>query len=235
MDADKLVTLGFTKREAQAYLALLKLEEAKAGEIAELTKEDRTNVYDSLKNLIKKGLVSYVIKENKTYYRIAPPEKLKNYLQEKEKTLQEILPDLTKIYKSYTPKPVIEVYEGKEGIKTIMSDLLKEGKEFVGFGATDRASVLLPEFTKRYLKEREKKKIKARQIYPKGERILPSKLSTFKAIPKEFCGPATTLIYGNKVALFMWFIEPPVVVLIKNKEAAQAYKNQFEFMWKMVK
>lgn len=235
MDVDKLVALGLTKREAIAYLALLKLEEAKAGEIAENTKEDRTNIYDSLKSLIKKGLVSYIIKNNKTYYRIAAPEKLKNYVEEKEKILQEILPDLNKIYKSYKPKPVIEVYEGKEGIKTVLSDILKERKDFVGFGATDRANILLPEFTKRYLNEREKKNIRARQFYPKGGRVLQSKLSVFKSIPKEFAGPATTLIYGSKVAIFMWFIEPLVVVLIKNKEAAKAYKNQFELMWKLIK
>jgi len=235
MDQEKLIALGFTKREAQAYLALLILEEAKAGEIAERTKEDRTNIYDSLRSLIKKGLVNYVKKDNKTYFRIAPPDKLKAYLAEKEKTLQDILPELNKMYKSYSPKPVIEVYEGREGIKTVLTDMLNEGKDFVGFGATDRVSILLPEFTKRYLKEREKRKIRARQFYPEGEKILKSPLSTFKSTPKEFSGPATTLIYGAKVALFMWFIEPPVVVLIKNADAANAYRNQFEFMWKMTK
>ncbi|MBI2548675.1 helix-turn-helix domain-containing protein [Candidatus Woesearchaeota archaeon] len=234
MDTDQLIVLGLTKREAQAYLALLKLEEAKAGEIAEQTKEDRTNVYDSLKSLIKKGLVNYVIKNNKTVYRVAPPEKLKDLIDEKEKILEETLPYLNGIYKSYKPKPVIEVYEGKEGIKTVFSDILKEKKDFVGFGATDRAYQLLPEFTRRYLQARKRLRISARQFYPEGEKILPSPYSTFKAIPRQYAGPATTLIYGDKVALFMWFIDPPVVVLIKNMDAAQAYKNQFELMWKIL-
>lgn len=235
MNSDALTEIGFTKREAQAYLALLQLEEAKAGQIAEYTREDRTNVYDSLKSLVKKGLANYVIKNNKTYYRISSPSKLKDYLVEKEKILQEVLPDIYKIYKSYKPKPVIEVYEGKEGIKTVLSDILRGGEDFVGFGATDRASILLPEFTRRYLKEREKKNIKARQFYPEGENVLKSKLSVFRPMPKEFSSLVTTLIYKDKVALFMWFIEPPVVLLIKNKEAADTYKNQFEFMWKMTR
>lgn len=235
MDTNQLMKLGLTKREGEAYLALLKLEEAKAGDIASHTREDRTNVYDSLKSLIKKGLVSYVMKNNKTIYRVAPPEKLKDLIEEKQKILQETLPSLNEIYQSYKPKPVIEVYEGKEGIKTVLSDILKEGKDFVGFGATDRAYQLLPEFTKRYLRERKRLKIAARQFYPHGENVLPSPYSTFKAIPAEYAGPATTLIYGDKVALFMWFVDPPVVVLIRNKEAARAYKNQFEFMWKIVK
>ncbi|MFH1072292.1 MAG: helix-turn-helix domain-containing protein [Nanoarchaeota archaeon] len=235
MDSDILITLGLTKREANAYVTLLKLEEAKAGEVAEHTKEDRTNIYDSLRSLVKKGLVGSVIKNNTTYYRVAPPEKLQEYLDEKAHLLKNIMPDLKEMYKSYTPKPVIEVYEGKEGIKTVLLDILKEGKDFVGFGATDRASVLLPEFTKRYLRERERRHIKAKQLYPKGGKVLLSKLSRFKVIPKQFAGPATTIIYGNKVAVFMWFTEPLVVVLIKDRDAARAYRNQFEFMWRMVK
>jgi len=231
----KLTEIGLSKREAQAYLALLQMEEAKAGEIAKLSHEDRTNIYDSLGSLVKKGLVSYVLRGSKTYYRAAPPSKLQDYLTEKEKILHEIMPGLDKVYKSYEPKPTIETYEGREGIKTVMSDILKEGKDFVGFGATDRMYYLFPEFTERYLHEREKRKIRARQFYAEGEKVLPSKYSEFKTIPREFSGPATTLIYGNKVAIFMWFIEPPVVVLIKNKEAAKAYRRQFEFMWRIVK
>jgi sugar-specific transcriptional regulator TrmB len=235
MEADKLIELGLTKREAHAYIALLKLEEAKAGKIAEFTKEDRTNIYDSLKSLIKKGLISYVKKENKTYYKVASPEKLKDFLAEKEKTLQEMLPDLNKAYKSYKQKPSTEVFEGKEGIKTVLSDILREEKDFIGFGATDIMFKLFPEFTERYLAERARKKIHARQIYPEGGKVLPSKFSTFKSIPREFCGPITTLVYGDKVASFMWFTEPLVVILIKNKEAAESYKRQFEFMWKMIR
>ena len=235
MDADVLVQLGLTKREAHAYLALLKLEEAKAGEIAQSTSEDRTNIYDSLAGLMKKGLASSVLKNNITYYRIAPPEKLQEFLKEKSKLLGQVLPDIKKIYKSYAPKPVIEVYEGNEGVKTVLLDILKDGKDFVGFGATDKAAELLPAFTKRYLKERDEKRIHARQIYPAGGTVLASKYSTFKQLPKQFSGPSTTIVYGAKVAIFLWFITPAVVILIKNKEAAKAYRNQFEFMWHSIK
>ena len=235
MDAEKLVALGFTKREAHAYFALLELEEAKAGEIAQRTHEDRTNIYDSLKSLVKKGLVSYVVKDHKTYYRVASPEKLFDYLKEKEKSLQDIYPYLMNIYKSFKPKPVIETYEGREGLKTVLNNILRESKDLAVFGASDRMYYLFPEYTARYLKERERKKIHARQFYAKGDAVLPSKYSTFKAIPKEFSGPATTIIYGDNVAIFLWFIELPIVIHIKSKEAAKAYRNQFEFMWRLIK
>ncbi|MDO8480761.1 MAG: helix-turn-helix domain-containing protein [Nanoarchaeota archaeon] len=232
MEIEKLVALGFTRREAGAYLALLELEEAKAGEIATQAKEDRTNIYDSLRSLIKKGIVSSVLKGNKTYYRVSPPEKLRRSIEEKEKVLQELLPALERRYRSHKPRPTVESYEGKEGVKAILSDILEEGKPFVCFGATDKAAELLPEYTQRYLAIRERKKIHARQLYTEGGKVLESPVSEFRALPKEYASPATTIIYGDKVAIFMWFVTPLTVVLIKSKEAAKAYKSHFEFMWK---
>jgi sugar-specific transcriptional regulator TrmB len=231
MDAEQLMLLGLTKREAGAYVALLRLQEAKAGEVAQFAKEDRTNIYDSLRSLVKKGLANTVIKDNTTYYRVAPPERLYEFIQEKERALDKVMPEIKRTYNSFTPQPLIEVYEGREGLKTVLNDILRVGKDFVAFGATDRMKTLFPEYTKHYLRERLKKKIRARQLYPRGEKVLESPLSKFCAVPKEYSGPATTIIYAHNVAIFMWFTEPPVVVVIRNKEAAEAYKSQFEMLW----
>ncbi len=234
-EAAKLTDIGLSPREANAYLALLMMEEAKAGDIARAAKEDRTNIYDSLQGLVKKGLASYMKKDGMTYYRAAPPERLRVVLEEKGRAFEDALPELNRIYRSYKPKPIIEIFEGKGAIKTVFKDILDEGKDFVGFGATDRAMQLVPEFTKHYLSERQKKKIKARQFFPEGHGTLPSALSEFVPVPAHYVTPATTLIYSDRVAIMLWFMEPPVVVRITNKEAAEAYRNQFEYMWKMAK
>lgn len=235
MKIDSLVDIGLTRREANAYLALLELGEAKAGQVAKLSHEDRTNVYDSLSGLVKKGLASYVMKGNATYYRAAPPEKLKDYMFEKEKALYETLSELSRVYKSGKKTTVVRTFEGKEGLKTVLSDILRQRNEIVGFGATDRMVHLFPGFANRYLREREKRGITSRQFFAEGDPILPCKLTTYKMIPREFSGPASTVIYGEKVAILLWFAKPPIAILIESKEVAQAYRKKFEFMWKMVK
>jgi hypothetical protein len=93
---------------------------------------------------------------------------------------------------------------------------------------------LLPQFTERYLKEREKRGIRSRQLFAEGDPILPCKLTKYRMIPKEYSGPASTVVYGNKVAVLLWFTEPPLAVLIESREAAIAYRNNFDFMWKLV-
>src|SRR3989344_9573537 len=113
--------VGLTKRQAEAYLALLQLEEASVKEIADKTKESRTHLYDTLKSLLDIGLVSYVIKNNIKYFHAAPPEKILEYLHEKETLLLKILPSLKEQSNNKTRKPKVEIYEGKDGMKTILN------------------------------------------------------------------------------------------------------------------
>jgi len=128
--------------------------------------------------------------------------------------------------------PIINVFNGKAGIEKALSDIIKTKKPFVGWGATDKAMEISPEFTKWYINKREELGITAKQLYVEGEGFLKTNLSELKPIPKEYSGPATTLIYGNKVAIFLWFLSPPSVIVIDSKETAIAYKAHFDFLWK---
>jgi sugar-specific transcriptional regulator TrmB len=235
MKIDSLVEIGLTRREANAYVALLGLEEARAGEVARQLSEDRANAYDSLASLVKKGLASFVVRGKATYYRAAPPERLKDLMFEKDKALYQALSELSKIYRKSSRKAVVRTFEGRDGIKAVLSDILRQGKEIVGFGATDRMAHLFPEFAARYLRERERRGITSRQFFAQGNPILPCRLTQYKMMPRDFSGPASTVIYGDKVAILLWFTEPPVAVLIESPEAASAYRQKFEFMWRMVK
>lgn len=226
--------IGLSGNEAEVYLIVLKLNEALASKIARQSKISRPHIYDTLNKLAEKGLITYVIKSNKKYFKAVDPNKLLDYLTEKEQNLKTILPELQELYKPLKETLKIEVYEGAEGLKSILNDIVKTGKEIAAFGASDRIRSYLPDFiVERYLKEREKKKIKARQLFTEGTKVLKTKISTFKPLPKEFSSPTTTVIYGNKVAIFIW-IRFPTVILIENKDLAESYKKHFKLMWKSV-
>jgi len=128
-------------------------------------------------------------------------------------------------------KSNINVFYGLTGIKTIFNDIVETKKELVGWGATDRARELLPKFTNNYILQREQNNVRARQLAVEGHGILDTDYSKFKFIPKEYSSPATTLIYGHKVALMMWFSDPIVCIRMNNKEIAEAYKHHFELLW----
>ena len=67
---------GLTENEAEVYLLLLQEDSSLASALASDTKISRPHVYDSLNKLIEKGLASYVIKNNRKYFRSANPKEL---------------------------------------------------------------------------------------------------------------------------------------------------------------
>ncbi len=227
--------IGLSENEAEVYLIVLKLNEALAGDIAKQSKISRPHIYDNLNKLAEKGLITYVVKNNRKYFKAVEPTKLLDYLKEKEENLTGILPELLELYKPLKEKLRIEIYEGPEGIKTILNDIIKTKKEIVAFGASDRIREYVPDFIiDRYLKEREKKKIIARQLFTEGSKVVKTKTSIFRPLPKEFASPTTTVIYGNRVTIWIW-LKIPTIILIENPYLANSYRTHFELMWKSAK
>lgn len=242
MNKEVLREIGLTDSEIEVYFDLVKHGESLASEIANRVKISRTYIYDSIRNLINKGLITYVIKNNRKYFKALEVKKLLEYLDERkaemEKQKQDILSLIKELKFFQIPteeKPIVEVFEGKEGLKTILNDIVKTGKDAIGWGATDKIKNYLPDwFLKKYIKEREKKKINLRQLYAEDTGVLKSPRAKFKAIPKEFSSPVTFGSYRDKIVIFFWS-EIPVVIRVINKEIADSFRKHFEFLWRQVK
>ena len=67
-------------------------------------------------------------------FKATHPNKLHDYVKEKENIISTILPDLTKLSEFTKSDLNVEVYEGVEGVKTLLKDILREGKDHVIFG-----------------------------------------------------------------------------------------------------
>ena len=235
MDTKILEQAGLSKGEAEIYLVLLKTGEATASKIAKHTKIARPNVYDYLNKLKEKSLVSFVTKNNKMYYIPASPEKIVNLLDEKKEILINNMDLLMKLYQQKKDAPQVEVYEGADGFKTLMNDIIKSGQNFVGWGGSDKVREYLPEYyVARYLNLRKKHNILGKMLFVETETVLETPLTKFKEIPKEFTSPSTTLTYDDKVAI-MIYTAIPVIILIKSKELAESYKKHFNILWNKVK
>ncbi|MBI2665768.1 helix-turn-helix domain-containing protein [Candidatus Woesearchaeota archaeon] len=231
---DSLMQLGLTEREADAYLALLHFEEATATQLAKLTKEHRTNIYDSLEQLIKKGLAVYIIRQGIRYYKLAEPEKLIDYLHEKEKIAENILPNIKARLQQLEEKPIVEIYEGREGFKSILMKILRESKPIYAIGASEEWEKKFPIQLEQYMRERVHKRIHAKLLYVQGTKPIYNPLNEIKFLPTKFLQPSTIVIFGDYVAIFMW-IEPLVATMTRSQQLSKSFKNYFEILWKIGK
>ena len=239
-----LEKFGLSEKESKTYLACLELGDSTASSISIKSNLPRTLVYDILERLINMGLVSYNIKDTKKYFTASDPEEFNRILKEKSEAIDAILPTLKTLQKlEGTNRPKVEIYEGKEGMKTAMNDILRSGaKEFLSYGSSRSSFEIIPAFMEEWHKERIKKKIKFRALYNNTTqakakirtRTESLRYSEHKLMPIALESPTATIIYDDKVIFQSWTNEP-FAVLIKSRDMAENQKKYFEELWKIAK
>lgn len=230
---ENLTKAGLTGNEAKAYLELLKSEELTANELSKKISMDRTLTYSILNHLIEKGLVSHIIKQNKKFFKSEKPENLLNSIKEKEAFVKDLISDLNKVQKEITSSCEIKIYEGKEGLRNLMN-LMLTYKKVDSFGGTGRAYDLLYEMQAN-LKSVGKNEISGRIIF--SEKFKSHEIKNYPQIQSKYLkleSEATTTIFGNYVSIHL-AKEKPLIILIKNRDIAESYRNHFEELWKIAK
>ena len=238
MDTEKLKQIGLNEKESKVYIELLQAGDSLVSEISEKTKINRSLLYTILTDLANKGIVTYIIKNNVRYYRAAEPNKILSMLKEKEKIFESILPELTELHKPRTKKPIIEILEGKEGIKTILNDLLRLGQEWFAFNVPGKGPEILGPTVHAFEKERQKEKIplkvicvKTKEGIKRGKEFAQMKYTQVKYTPRPYESPASNWVYGDRIVIIFWYKEFPFAVRIIDKNLAESYRNHFKTLW----
>jgi HTH-type transcriptional regulator, sugar sensing transcriptional regulator len=239
---ETLKEIGLAAEEINVYLSMLKIGSNLASRISEETKINRSHVYQLLERLIAKGFASYVIKENRKYFSAVNPEKIIEIIKEREQKLKNILPTLLGLASLEKDKPIVEIFEGKEGIKTILNDILKVKKEWLAFGSSGKGTEILSFYAEHWEKEREKLKINLRGILDRsesgikrGNELSKRKNTQIKYVTEEYSSPSSTWIYGDKLAFLIWGKEHSFAIRIISKEITDVHKKHFEVLWKNAK
>tara|TARA_Y100000310_G_scaffold325742_1_gene389707 strand:+ start:5365 stop:6111 length:747 start_codon:yes stop_codon:yes gene_type:complete len=231
---ETLKQIGLGHNESKIYITLVKLGPSLAGKLAKEANIDRSACYDSLKSLIKKGLVSYSLEANRKKFSASNPDRLKSYLKEKTELVDTILPNLKEMFKGKEEKSQVQMYKGKKGLKSVFEDILKEAKGKSNLVIDSHGGFLdkMPYFAPHFIKGLEKNKIKVRHIVRRGKEIHPSKTTEVRYFSKDMKETIiTTNLYSNKIAIILW-ADIPEAVIITNDSASEAYRSYFEILWR---
>ncbi|MBN2095402.1 MAG: helix-turn-helix transcriptional regulator [Candidatus Aenigmarchaeota archaeon] len=231
---------GLTETETKVYLALLKLGESTVTDIVKKVKTYSANVYGALATLEKKGLVSETKKENKRYFYALDPQALFDIWEGKKQNLEAVFPTLKQFYDSKKTEREVKVMAGIPGMKTYFNDMLAVGKNISCIGSTLQMIPVMQhrlfQFSKKFEKRAER--INGRLLLTDMEDVRKNaqevnKLypgTVFRFYPEEFFSPVSFNTYGDRLVQVIWGDEP-LVIMIKDKCIAKAFKNYFEMIW----
>ena len=230
---NKLRDLGLTDSEAEVYMALVRKGKSDVTRLTKYTGIHRTYLYDILEKLREKGLVSKVKEKKKLFFNASNPSRIKENILDKLEMAENVVGRLEEFKDKNKEETSIDVFKGKEGVRTIIEDILKEGKDYMAFGETDIFEELFPIFSHQFVKRANKKNMEEKLILEKGKEVEPPlDKSKRRYLPKENMIITSAIIYGDNVALFIWD-KPYIQILIRNEGIAKSYKKQFDLLWEV--
>lgn len=241
MEVKKILKeLDLTETESEIYLTLLKKGEGTASSTAKKSGVQRRQTYDIMEKLKEKGLVSYRDQENKRIYSATTPKRLKELVEERknnlielEEKIDDILPQLTKQYSEDSDEREVKVLEGKEGVKQLFNDEIREEETIKLIGSPEESEELLKYFLPTWTEKRQEKEIKIKGIFEhsmKGDVGEHQPIET-RFLPPDYKSKVSMAVYGDKVGITFW-LKDPLVIMINDQQAAQSFHNYFKIIWK---
>jgi HTH-type transcriptional regulator, sugar sensing transcriptional regulator len=238
---EPLMHLGFSEKEARVYLALLGEGASTAEHTARVAKLNRSTTYVQLDALIERKLVSTLKKSKKTLFVVEPPQNLElmhtkriEELTHQRLKVQQVVPELTRIYAATGARPVIRPFEGREGLIQIREDVIasKEKQLFAAFSFDDLYRIFTQEELMDFSRRRAKAGITSYVLYNKeGEPAVvvpPQELR--RVAKKQFPFSSDVYIYGDTVSIASTSGHISGVTIV-NREVAQTMRSLYNLAW----
>lgn len=241
MIKEDFLKLGFSDKEAEVYLALVKTGPSVASVIARLTRIKRTSVYDVLNSLLERNFVATFKQGAYVYFYVDDINKI--YIDQKDRlNVAQGLSESLKMYQAMSEGMQINYYKGIEGYKEMYEDILKsKTKEICGWMDIESFYKEIDmDYEMEWMAKRVKKGVSARLIvqdspmakeFQKADPKVNRRTMTVPA--KDFPFKTTCLLYDG----FVSFFDPSnefAGVRIAGKEIYNMQQQIFEMNWKLI-
>jgi len=230
MIKDNLLQLNFSSSQADVYLAFVSLGQTKVGPIIEKTGFHRNIVYRALESFVKRGLAYKTSKRGVAYYTPVEPKKLFEEFSKKQSIAESVAAELQEVKPGLTE---IKTLTDTQGIIDYLNLLLESKTDILVLGLDYHLQKKYPEIYQKFEKNLLEKKVKRQVLtYPefKEDTHLLKNAET-RFLPKEYIkSPVLINIFGDSVAQLLW-LNPVVIIVVKNKEMAEGYRDYFKLLW----
>jgi hypothetical protein len=213
----------------------------------------RATTYVILEELMQMGLVTKYKEGKKTMFSAEAPsqllrllEKEEEVIEQRQKELKDILPELQMLAKALGDKPSVRYFEGKEGLAAIRRDMVmycRPGDMIYNFTPADHLTGVFPDDENTNYPQRVAKGIKGKTLFSTASESLRKHWASTEysksterryVTPDKFPVPAGMTIYRDRIAIGS-FTGKLFGVVIESEQMASMMKALFELAWESAK
>jgi len=234
--------LGFSENKTAVYLTTLSIRSGSTQDIARHVSLPRTTVHEILQSLVAMGVVSFTTQGRRRTYIAESPVKLEKRQEERKRKIEGILPELLSMYDTTGFRPHVRMYEGIEGVKTVLEDTLS-AKDPEIFGILSMKDLYenpgqeyMDSIVERRIKNGTKLSVIRSEQHDVPEHWQSSRgdLRQLHYAPDNMNFPMSVYMYDNKVSIIGTQKEN-FGMIIESAEYYLTMKNLFDVMWQVTR
>jgi len=235
-----LFKTGLSEKEALVYLAFLEGGRFTVTQAAALAGLKRSIVYKIIENLKQKGFVSEMIGDKVKVFSANDPVRILRKAEDSVDDLRFFLPMLRGLFQGRGPKPKVEFYDDKEGVKTMFSTfgLAKETRYISSYARLEKE---FPEEVEQWIRltKAHKTGIHYKQLVVNepesllfAKRISTNPVWEVRILPEDTKFDIDFGIIDKKIVSLVSFV-PPFIALIHSETIAESLSNLFDLIWQV--
>lgn len=234
----KLAALGLIGKRARFYLSALELGNETVTKVAQHAGIERTTAYAIFEKLLEDGLVTRMDRGGRTRVIAEDPDVLARNLEDRQRHLNDVLPDLRALYARTQGAPRFRLYDGADGIRTVLNAVLETPQpEICGIlSMRELLAVPGPKALRDFIKARIAKGTRLRVVRSQSEdthdiwRGGEEELRQVRYAPSSDAFRITTFICGSMVAVISSRREN-YGLIVDSDEFAGMQRALFETLW----
>lgn len=245
----ELQNFGFTRNEANVYLAALRLGTCSIQQLAQATGLNRITVHSIAEKFEALQLFTRSYEGKRRRVAAAAPERLGVLLRQKEeeltgkkRALQSLLPSLDDLFLRTQRGLQVSTFQGEKGYEQMCEDILTTQTETMEYANIDALNAVIgPYIASDYLPKKFERRIHTKFLYidaPGARRYIQERYLDDPASspmeakfvpPEEFPMDSFFVIYDDKLAIFT----PTTMdgLIIRDKAVTAAMRPFFSFVW----
>lgn len=251
MLAKLLSGLDINEEESQLYSFLLESGPLPAGKIATLIGCPRSSLYGVLSRLQERGLVGQSVHQGVKVFAAQDPTSVVLLFQRRidelaanQSEYKKLLPSLLRHGSAGLLAPRFQVYEGGEGLKGVLQNMLLYSniETMALWPIKAMVEILGEQFFRHLNKERIKSRIYTRAIWPASQTLDTRQhgylgagqgfLREIRIAPRNLTFSMGYWIYADKVA-FLSSKHESFGFIVQSRELVELQTVQFEVLWRI--
>jgi sugar-specific transcriptional regulator TrmB len=244
IDFELLQHAGLTEAEALLYRILLQGGPNKAAILAKTSGIARTNTYNVLALLERRGLVVRSGGGRKTLFSAQHPQRLEHLLdaqqqelEQRRRRLAESMQGLVVDYSLAEGKSGVYRFEGKSGLIRVYDELIRDKESVCSIVNREMLRSAIADYNPEYIRKRLRNKIASRVICPANSPLETEDLRERREIryldPERFPFEMDLKVTAKKVVMTTLKAEQISGIIVVDPEVVRNYFVLFEFLWSM--